>query len=278
MPFEQESPGWVPGKASGSYNAILSQLHRSLYIANVGTDFVFPNVSAAELAQYKLLIVPALYVADDALLNKISDYVHNGGHVLMTFKSGFTNENSAVRWELAPGPLRQAVGFTYQEFSNLEHPLALKGDPFHAGEDNKVSTWAEFLQLETAKPLAFYDHPFFGRWPAITQNHFGSGTLTYEGTALSDKLQQSIVLDALREAGLTGPDQQTPSSVRVKHGIARDRHNLHYYLNYSSQPATIIYSYAPGTDLLSGHALARAEQTTIAPWDLVIVKEEGAAH
>jgi beta-galactosidase len=132
MPFEQESPGWVPGKASGSYNAILSQLHRSLYIANVGTDFVFPDVSAAELAQYKLLIVPALYVADDALLNKISDYVHNGGHVLMTFKSGFTNENSAVRWELAPGPLRQAVGFTYQEFSNLEHPLALKGDPFHA--------------------------------------------------------------------------------------------------------------------------------------------------
>jgi beta-galactosidase len=275
MPFEhQESSAWTPGKAAGGYNAIVSQLHRSLYLANVGADFVFPNATAAELAQYKLLIVPCLYVADDALLQRISDYVHSGGHVLMTFKSGFTNENSAVRWELAPGPLRQAAGFTYQEFSNLEHPLELKGDPFHAGPENKVSTWAEFLQLTTAQPLAFYDHPFFGRWPAITTNHFGSGTLTYEGTALSDKLQQAVVLNALRDSGLTGMDQQLPASVRVKHGIGHDGRTLHYYLNYSSDPATVTYSYSPGTDLLTGHALSQGQQATIGPWDLIIVKEK----
>jgi beta-galactosidase len=275
MPFErQEGSGWIPGKASGSYNAMVSQLHHSLYLANVGADFVFPNVSAAELARYKLLIVPILYVADDALLQRLSDYVHGGGHVLMTFKSGFTNENSAVRWELAPGPLRQAAGFTYQEFSNLEHSLALKGDPFHVGEENKVSAWAEFLQLETAQPLAFYDHPFFGRWPAITSNHFGSGTLTYEGTVLSDKLQQTIVLNALRDAGLTGPDQALPANVRAKHGIGRGGQNLHYYLNYSSQAATLTYTYAAGADLLTGQALSPGQQTTIAPWDLLIVKEK----
>ena len=98
MPFErQQELGWTPGKAAGEYNAILSQIHRSLYQANVGADFVFPE--NADFSPYKLLIVPALYVADDALLKKISDYVHGGGHVLMTFKSGFTNENSAVRWE-----------------------------------------------------------------------------------------------------------------------------------------------------------------------------------
>jgi beta-galactosidase len=275
MPFErQEGSGWIPGKASGSYNAMVSQLHHWLYLANVGADFVFPNVSAAELARYKLLIVPILYVADDALLQRLSDYVHGGGHVLMTFKSGFTNENSAVRWELAPGPLRQAAGFTYQEFSNLEHSLALKGDPFHVGEENKVSAWAEFLQLETAQPLAFYDHPFFGRWPAITSNHFGSGTLTYEGTVLSDKLQQTIVLNALRDAGLTGPDQALPANVRAKHGISRGGQNLHYYLNYSSQAATLTYTYAAGADLLTGQALSPGQQTTIAPWDLLIVKEK----
>jgi beta-galactosidase len=275
MPFErQESSGWVPGKASGSYNSVLSQLHHSLYLSNIGADFVFPNVTAAELSQYKLLIVPMLYVADDALLKRISDYVHNGGHVLMTFKSGFANENSAVRWERAPGPLRQAAGFTYQEFSNLDHPLALKGDPFHVGEENSVSTWAEFLQVETARPLAFYDHPFFGRWPAITSNHFGSGTLTYEGTVVSDRLQQAIVLDALRDAGLTGPDQQLPPSVRVKHGIGRDGRSLHYYLNYSSLPATLTYSYTTGTDLLTGHSLTQGQQATLAPWDLIIMKEK----
>ena len=69
---------------------------------------------------------PALYVADDAFLKKISDYVHNGGHVLMTFKSGFTNENRRCAGK-RPGPLRRSGRLQYQEFSNLEHPLALKG-------------------------------------------------------------------------------------------------------------------------------------------------------
>lgn len=274
MPFERHADtGWTPGRAAGEYNAIVNQLHRSLYRANVGADFVFPDTSAADLAKYELLIVPCLYIADDALLEKISNYVHNGGHVLMTFKSGFANENSAVRWELAPGPLRKAAGFTYQEFSNLEKPLALKGDPFHVGEANEVSTWAEFLQPETAKPLAFYDHPFFGRWPAITLNQYGGGTLLYEGTAVSDELQEAIVLDALHDAALTGPDQALPPTVHVKHGIANDGKKLHYYLNYSSSPATIVYSYAAGTDLLTGNAVTQGQTATIGPWDLMIVKE-----
>ena len=140
MPYDRASNGgWMPGKASDSYGQLIVQFHRALYNANVGADFVFPDTPrlAQQLSQYKLLIVPALYVADDALLKTISDYVKNGGHVLMTFKSGFTNENDAVRWQRAPGPLREAAGFNYQEFSNLEHPLALKGDPYHAGEENQ---------------------------------------------------------------------------------------------------------------------------------------------
>ena len=275
MPFErQDGPGWVPGKASGSYNGILSQLHRSLYDANVGADFVFPDT--ADLSPYKLLIVPALYVADDALLKKIADYVHGGGRVLMTFKSGFTNENSAVRWERAPGPLREAAGFTYQEFSNLEHPLSLKGDPFRvAGNNNKVGTWAEFLQLTTAKGVAFYDHPFFGRWPAITRNQFGSGTLTYEGTMLSDELQKGVVVDVLREAGLTSADQDLPGAVRVKHGTNRAGKRIHYYLNYSGSPVSFQYGYGAGRDLLAGRAVTAGGGVSLPPWDLAIIEEEG---
>src|SRR5207342_3355521 len=135
--------------------------HRALYDLNVAADFVFPETQ--DFSAYKVLIVPALYISDDALLQRISSYV----------KSGFANENSAVRWVRAPGPLREAAGFSYQEFSNLEKPLALKGDPFQAGADNKVSHWAEFLMPDHARAIAYYDHPFFGNEPAITENTFG---------------------------------------------------------------------------------------------------------
>ena len=48
-------------------------MHHSLYDLNVGTDFVFPETK--DFSAYKLLIVPALYISDDALLQRISDYV-----------------------------------------------------------------------------------------------------------------------------------------------------------------------------------------------------------
>ncbi|GAC1660971.1 MAG: beta-galactosidase [Candidatus Acidiferrum sp.] len=273
MPFTlpgMRSPAG-PVQAPTDYLSLVRQLHKTAYQLNVGVDFVFPD--DPDFSRYKVLIVPALYIADDALLQKISDYVKNGGRVLMTFKSGFANENSAVRWVRAPGPLREAAGFNYQEFSNLDKPLSLKDDPFKAGTDNKVAYWAEFLMPEHAKAVAYYDHPFFGKWPAITRNEYGSGTLTYEGACLSDKLQEAVVFGVLKEAGLTGADQQLPETVRLKHEINGAGKHVYYYLNYSSAPKSFTYAHTAGTELTSNKPVETSQQVTIAPWDVIIVEE-----
>ncbi len=271
MPFTSRGPQWSFAPTAADYSALVHQFHRVLYNANVGVDFVFPE--AANFSDYKVLIVPALYIADDNLLQKITEYVRGGGHVLMTFKSGFCNENSMVRWVRQPGPLREAAGFSYQEFSNLEKPLPLKGDPFKAADENKVMYWAEFLMPEHAQAIAYYDHPFFGRWPAITRNQYGSGTLTYEGTWLSDTLQKDVLLDVLKSADLVGPDQQLSGPVRVKHGVNALGKRIHYYLNYSSDPESFAYPYAAATDLLSGKDIANSAQVRLQPWDLAIIEE-----
>ena len=253
------------------YRTLLWQMYRVLYRANVGVDFVFPE--STDLSEYKLVVVPPLYVASDALLARLVDYVKNGGRVVMAFKSGFCNEYSTVRWETMPGPLRAAAGFHYQEFSSLKKPLALKGDPLQAGAENQVSEWVEMIVPDTAKALAFYDHPYFGKYAAITQNQFGKGTLTYEGTVLSDALQRAVMLGVLKEAGLTSADQDLPASVRVKHGQNRNGKTLHFYLNYSSSPQTLDYSYAAGTELLSHTTLSHGQTLTLKAWDAAIVEE-----
>jgi beta-galactosidase len=271
MPYGGGVPArsWT-GEPDG-YASVVQQMHHALYDLNVGADFVFPETT--DFSQYKLLIVPALYISDDALLQRISDYVKNGGHVVMTFKSGFANENSAVRWVRAPGPLREAAGISYQEFSNLEKPLALKGDPFNAGDANKAQYWAEFLMPEHAKPLAFYDHPFFGKWPAITENQFGSGTLLYEGTYLSDQVQTAILKRTLDQIGLIGSDQQLPRQIHVQHGVNRDGKRLHYYFNYSADNVKFNYAYGNGTGLLGGGSPTKGQEILLGPWDLAIVEE-----
>jgi len=263
---------FMPFSSHADYGLVMSQMYGALYRANVGVDFVFPETT--DLSKYRLVVVPPLYVASDELLSRLVDFVRNGGHLVIAFKSGFTNEFDTVRWTMAPGPLREAAGFHYQEFSNLKAPLALKGDPLKAGADNKVSDWAEMLVPEAAQPLAYYDHPFFGKYPAITRNRFGKGTLTYEGTVLTDKLQQQVLLDVLQLAGLAGPDQTLPPSVRVKHGVNRSGKTVHYYLNYSGDFQKLSYPYGAGSDLLTQTTIAHSQQITLNPWDLVIIEEK----
>ncbi len=254
------------------YASVMKQMYGALYRANVGVDFVFPET--ADFSKYRVIVVPPLYVSSDDLLNRLADYVRKSGHVVMAFKGGFTNEFDTARWAMAPGPLREAAGFHYQEFSNLKTPLGLKGDPFKVGDDNKVSDWAEMILPDAAQALAYYDHPFFGKYPAITRNRFGKGTLTYEGTVLSDKLQDKVMLDVLQLAGLVGPDQGIPASVHVKHGTNRSGKTIHYFLNYSSSPQTFSYAYDGGTDLLTQASVAHLQQITLKPWDLAIIEEK----
>jgi beta-galactosidase len=257
---------------SANYQTVLRQMYGVLYRGNVGVDFVFPD--STNFSDYRVIVVPPLYIASDELLERLSDYVRAGGNLVVAFKSGFCNEYSTVRWERAPGPLRKAAGVSYQEFSTLREPLKLKGDPFHAGQENKVSDWAEMLLPEGAEPLAYYDHPFFGQYPAITRNHFGNGTLTYEGTVLSNELQERVLRDVMKSAGLAGPDQNLPEPVRVKHGVNRAGKALHYYLNYSSNSQSFAYPYRAGTDLLTRANVMPSHNVTVKPWDLVIVEEK----
>ncbi len=262
---------FMPFSDKVNYMNILRQFHQVLYQLNAGVDFVTPD---SDYSRYKVIVVPPLYVASDAQLQRLSDYAKNGGHVVLTFKSGFTDQYDTVRPVMAPGPLREAAGFHYQEFSTLKTPLPLKGDPFQAGADNQVSTWAEMIIPDTARPLAFYDHPFFGKYPAITRNAFGKGTVTFEGTVLSDTLQNKILKDVLSAAGLTGPDQQLPAPVKVKHGTSNSGKRMHYYFNYSSHSQNFAYTYAAGTDILSAKPVAKSQQLALAPWDLAIIEEQ----
>ena len=257
------------GREKANYASVEDQLHRALYDLNVGADFVFAE--EPDFTGYDVLVVPPLYVASDALLQKIAGFARDGGHVLLTLKSGFTNEWNTVRWTRAPGPLREASGLSYQEFSSLKEPLPLKGDPFGAGPENLASVWADMVLPETAKPLAFYDHPFFGKYPALTRNAFGKGTVTYQGTILTDALQEKVVADVLKEAGIV-PEAGLPAKVRARQAVGRDGKVLRFYLNYSGEPQSFAYAHGAGTELLSQRPVAAGERLALGPWDLAVVR------
>ena len=189
----------------------------------------------------------------------------------MQFKSGFSDENSMIRPVLAPGPIREACGFYYQEFSNIKS-LPLRDNPFGV-EDNAAVDWMEFLIPETARALAYYDHPYFSQYPAVTINDFGKGTLLYEGSVFSDQIQARIIKEAIERAGIINPDHKYTWPLIAKSGRNDNGNLIHFYYNYSSESVDLTYPHPSGKELVSNKAISEGDPLVVEPWDVMIIEE-----
>jgi beta-galactosidase len=267
--FQRFGFGWgVPD----SYNDILRPMYDALYKMNVGVDFVDP--SSATIEKYKVLIVPVLYAAPDALLQRLNQFVKNGGHVVYTFKSGFSDENVKVRTTPQPGIISEVCGITYTQFT-VPQNVYLKDDPFQVGkENNKIRTWMELITPVTAKVLAYYDHPVWGQFAAITQNNFGKGTATYIGCRTSDLVTAKVLEGTIKGAGLWGVDQEITFPLITKSGVNQLGKKIHYYFNYSPQPASVNYPHANGVELLSNEMATKGQPIKLDAWGIKIVEEK----
>lgn len=81
---------------------------------NVECDFIWPE--SENLDQYKAIVVPALYAAPDELLIRLNQYVENGGTLIASFKTAFTNENVKVSHQVQPHILKNCLGVHYDQF------------------------------------------------------------------------------------------------------------------------------------------------------------------
>ncbi|MFA9189851.1 beta-galactosidase [Flavobacterium sp. FZUC8N2.13] len=267
--FNIFSFGWG---AKEQYNDVLRPMYDALYKMNVGVDFIDP--SSLNIEKYKLIIVPALYAAPDSLLQKLNAYVKNGGHIIYTFKSGFSNENVTVRNTIQPGIINEAAGVNYSQFVIPEN-VSLKDDPFQVGNDkNKIKYWMELLTPTTAKVLAKYDHPQWNNYAAVTQNSYGKGMVTYIGCMPGDSVMEKILEGSLKQAGLWNEDQKIYFPLITKSGINNQGKTIRYFFNYSAQAKTFIYTQGKnGTDLLTSEKVAKNSEINLAPWGMLIIEE-----
>ncbi len=246
-------------------------IYEALYRQNIECD-ILPCDKVTDFGQYDLLVIPPLYVATDDLLHKISDFVKNGGEVVMLYKSGYCDEDNIVRPTLAPGPLKEACGFTYQEFSSISR-LSLKTNDIGAN-DNTVSTWMEFLCPTTAKALAYTDHPFFGKWPCITENAYGKGYLIYIGTVPSRDILYKLIARASDRKGINVEERKYQFPIILRSATNDKGRKLHYLFNYSSKANSVEYPYSSSISLLDSQKLEKGSTISIEPWGVVIGEEK----
>ena len=261
---------FMPYRHGGEqYN--IGEIYRALYRQNIECDILSVD-KGVDFMGYDMLVIPSLYVAKDETLQKINEFVHNGGEVVMMYKSGYTDYDNAVRPVLAPGILAEACGFTYQEYSSVNKMSLKDTSELYAQDfDASVSTWMEFLQLTTAKPLATVDHVFFGKWPCITENAYGKGHLIYCGTVPSEALLQKIIARAADRKQIATTERQFQYPIILRSGTNSKGHEVHFFFNYTYETKTVNYPYAKGTSLTDGKKISKDQPIEIEPWGVAIV-------
>jgi beta-galactosidase len=176
-----------------SYQAIFEPFYRGAFDARLQVRVVhagqFNNDEPAKLAErHPVLVVPALYVADEATLDRLAAYADAGGHLVLGPRTGYADHEARARMDVQPGRLAEAVGAWYDEFTTLTEDVqvhAVPGSALTLPADAVATRWADGLRPEGAEVLAGYDHPHFGQFAAATTRTVGNGRVTYVGTVPS---------------------------------------------------------------------------------------------
>jgi beta-galactosidase len=258
-----------------SYERIFGRFYEGLFGAGLQADVVYAQQWGGDperlVARWPVLIAPALYVADDALLAALDAYAQAGGHLVLSFRSAYATEEARPRPEVMPGPLRAAVGASYGEYTNLAAEVAVRGGSgFEPPPGARATAWADALVPEGADTLVHYEHPHLGRWAAVTTHRRGQGRVTYVGT-LPDRALAVALARWLRPAEDTWAAR--PKTVTVTGARNLEGERLRFVSNWSWEPARVPVPVAV-SDMLSGERIPAGDELDLAAWDVRVLAEQ----
>jgi len=255
----------------GAYGVIFSAFYRGALgarrQASILNDSQAAELSVEELVrEHPVLVVPALYVADDRLLEHLRAYARAGGHLVVGMRTGYADEEARSRTTTQPGVLSADTGTWYEEYANLVEPLALRAaEGFPLPDEARATLWADGLIPTDAEVLLEYDHPSLGRFAALTTRTVGAGRITHIGTvpdaALSAALVRWLVADR------DGTDWGIGDRPLTAHsGRGADGRRVWFLHNWSAEPAALSAPVGMA-DVVSGEPVPAGAAVELAPWD-----------
>ena len=274
---------------ANGYNTVMRWFSDALYRLNIEYDMI--SSKERDFSGYECLIVPALYSAPESLLLALDSYVRNGGHLITTFRSGFSDEYLKIYPDMQPHILHECLGLHYDQFTHPHHVdivpvqsdvMAAAQEHFSHPDDSAFSLtssaceWMELITCDTAVPVLKYSHPAYERYAAAAKNQYGNGSTLYFGTMFeNDELLESVLLSFLHETGFSGGDLSSDAPhypLIVKRGINDSGKELCYYLNYSKDPVSVTHRGKDGIELVSETSIVCGDKIDLGGWGVAVVE------
>jgi beta-galactosidase len=247
------------------YNRQILDFYDAFRRAGVGVDAVFPQT---DISSYRVVVAPALFVADQSLANKLTGFVTNGGTLILTFRTGVKDEHNVVTTRTLPGVFAELAGVAIHDFDPQ-----LNEEQEVVGPDEQhfpTRVWSDILEPTTAKVVAYYGKGYYAGKAAVTENRVGKGSVYYVGTeSVSPIFYDRLVASAAQKNALA-LNTKLPQGVELAVRQKADTKIL-FLLNYTSSAQTVPLGQAY-RNALTGKAEPMDVQ--VPPYDVKVLTDQ----
>lgn len=191
-------------------------------------------ISKKEISSdYKMIVLPTLFVCDEETTVKLADYTKNGGTLVSTFLTAVKDMHNTAYDCKIPANLTEVFGACVSEVEpvfdnsratiNLELSKSVKGKNMH---------WLDELTPDTAKVIGEFGETFRKGNAVITENDYGVGKAYYIGTMLCEDAFKELISYMAEKAGIMKTPINAPSNVSVVERCSEGK-TYYYIFNFN---------------------------------------------
>lgn len=220
--------GMEQNKQTAEWNSFahLNKYYKTLKSFGAPVDYVRDTVN---YASYPVIVAPAYQQIDNEWVAKLTAYVQNGGHLVMSVRSGSKNREAQL-WPMKYAePIYKLIGAQI-EFYDLLMPHA--PDTVKMGERSFAWTsWGDVLKPDAGTEVwATFHGDFYAGKPAVVHRKLGKGTVTYVGVdSQNGGLEHDVLSKLYAKIGIAV--ENYPEGVLVEY-----RDGFGVAVNYSDKP------------------------------------------
>lgn len=169
------------------YDKLLLDYYKPFYAMGIPVDFVTPS---SDLSGYSLVLAPALLMVTQKEKDNLTAYAENGGHLLISFRSGIKDMFNNMRMETVPGIFTDLAGIEIHDYDPQFQKETAASGIFGTGT---AKLWCDIIELKTAKVLGLYLKDYYAGSPCLTVNEYGNGKVYYAGCDLDEKAMTGLM-------------------------------------------------------------------------------------
>jgi len=274
MVFDWEN-WWAVEYSSGpsvdlKYVPQVEKYYKAFYEMNVPVDMINED---GDLSNYDIVVAPAMYMLRGNIVERLENFIKNGGVLITTFFSGWVDENDLVFMGGYPAPMQHLLGLWVEEtdalFPEMENSMIVSHPFGNVKGRYKCSLLCDVVHLTSAEALAAYESDFYAGMPAFTANKYGSGLAYYIASDPDEEFVKALIRYVCEQKGVY-PVMEVPLNVEVTQR-QKDGKVFTFILNHNEYVVPIDLGAANRHELIRDEYLSG--EIIMQPRDVFILEE-----